>query len=605
MKKLPLLMSAGLLALCVGALGSSAAEEAAEQPGWVIEKNGVEVDMRSFGRQMADDMLANDGLISADAIELKAPRPTFDLTPPAARHHRRGNVQANDGTRDFVQTIDPFRPFVNFTQSETSIAVHGRDIVAGYNDSAGQVLEPVPPDSLRFTQRFLSGFATSNDGGRTWVSGSIPPTPGSATTLGDPSVDVDRRGDFYYATFALNADNEVIVQVNKSLDGGRTWSPGIVVQQDDFADKEWIAVGKDPFVRSRDNVYVTWTSLRNSPGNQLRFARSIDGGETWEAKTIFQGMSDPVPENPQRDVRFSNPYVDQITGALYVPFLHMGNRDKDYIRILISDDAGETFRLATFNIPDAPDPNLLPIVTPGTLADCGDNGGRRPVIHTGPDIGGRFGILPSYVQASRLIVQPALAARDGVVYLAWSASTSETFGDPESGANIFFMRSDDGGQTWTDPVQVNPTIGDNKRHVLPALTIGENPNDVYIAYYTQHADGTVDVDLASSHNRGATFPERRVRRISNESTTLPPTNTPLSPPDGPRYNTVNYDRLLRPCYSLGEYLSVREKNGVVHVLWANSRNSVTHPVNPLDPFSGQTHPQQDVLYQRVKRRKKR
>jgi hypothetical protein len=35
-------------------------------------------------------------------------------------------------------------------------------------------------------------------------------------------------------------------------------------------------------------------------------------------------------------------------------------------------------------------------------------------------------------------------------------------------------------------------------------------------------------------------------------------------------------------------------------LWGDARNSVTEPVNPLDPISGLTHSQQDVFFQEVK-----
>ena len=40
-----------------------------------------------------------------------------------------------------------------------------------------------------------------------------------------------------------------------------------------------------------------------------------------------------------------------------------------------------------------------------------------------------------------------------------------------------------------------------------------DPNSVHVAYYTQHGDETVDVDMASSHDVGNSFPgDRAVRR---------------------------------------------------------------------------------------------
>jgi hypothetical protein len=156
----------------------------------------------------------------------------------------------------------------------------------------------IAPGILGYKQVFLSGYSTSSDGGQTWTSSSMPPVPGRTFTLGDPSIGVDRNGNFYFSGLGFDAAGKFTIQVNKSTDGGRTFSPAVVVQQDDGGDKEWIAVGKDPFVPNRDNVYVTWTSFQ-ATGAQLRFGRSTDGGVTFATKTIFAPPADPNPQNPQ------------------------------------------------------------------------------------------------------------------------------------------------------------------------------------------------------------------------------------------------------------------------------------------------------------------
>jgi hypothetical protein len=116
---------------------------------------------------------------------------------------------------------------------------------------------------------------------------------------------------FYFATLGADASGVFTVQVNKSADGGTTWSDAVIVQRDDESDKEWLAVGPDPVKKSRDNVYVTWTSFQDA-ACELRFGRSIDGGATWTAKTIFVPTADPDPTHPQNCLQFSNPVVDQI-----------------------------------------------------------------------------------------------------------------------------------------------------------------------------------------------------------------------------------------------------------------------------------------------------
>jgi hypothetical protein len=103
--------------------------------------------------------------------------------------------------------------------------------------------------------------------------------------------------------------------------------------------------------------------------------------------------------------------------------------------------------------------------------------------------------------------------------------------------------------------------------------------------------------MANSQDGGTSFPPSRNVRMTSTSMNLPPSNIPLT--DAPDFLATNYIPAT-PCYSLGEYQSVTTGNGSVYTAWGDSRNLVTEPVNGLDPISGQTHPQQDVFFQKVK-----
>ena len=579
-----------LLVLWVVSAAFAPLASAQSNPNAVLHKNDMEIELRSDARILADEMAATGGLILADPASSSS---VFSLVPQV--QFRRGNIQVNDPALDFTQQFTGFRPFLHATQSETSLAAHGRNIVASYNSSAGMHLIQIDPVTLAFDRLQIGGFSTSTDGGKTFTSGFFPGVEGLPFTFGDPSIDVDSNGNFFFAQLGVDTNFNGTVQVNKSTDGGRTWGNAAVAAVDDGSDKEWLAVGPDPFHKSQNNVYVTWTSFQPT-GSELRFTKSTDGGQTWTSKTLFAPGPDPDPTHPQNFIQFSNPVVDSITGTLYIPFVHFSNADTDFIQLLVSRDGGNTFSFAAFNVPGALDPTLLPIVQPGEITDCG-GGGIRLVLHIGSNIGGgRFG-LARYVQSTRLIVQPGIAARAGVVYLAWNQSTSPFFGDPNGNSNIMFMRSDDGGKTWTSPLQVNPS-GD-PHHVHPSLTIDDDPQSVHIAFYTQHADGTIDVDMANSHDRGNSFAANRTVRITPSSMVLPPTNIPIPTASNP-FRTTNYDRNIVPCYALGEYLSARAANGQVYVEFGDTRNNITEPVDPLDPLSGQTHTQEDSFFQIVK-----
>jgi hypothetical protein len=594
-----------LLSATLAAMPAMLATEAVAQSGpptGFISKLGAEFDVRSGARVLRDEVL------SGQVILPDAGSPVSGGSTVPQVQLRGGNTQVNVNPNfDYIQIFAGFRPFVRFTQSEVSAAASGRNIVVTYNNSAGLHVIANPNGPGLITDRvLLSGYSVSNDGGQTWSSDFMPPSADGTQTFGDPSVGVDRHGVFYFANLAADQAHGT-VQVNKSTDGGKTWSAGVVVQEDDESDKEWLAIGPDPKNKNRDNVYVTWTSFQDE-ACELRLGRSTDGGASFTAKTIYVPTADPDPTRPQNCLQYSNPVVDPVTGVLYVPFLHFSNSDQDFIQMMISEDAGDTFHFATFNIPGAPDPTVMPVTQPGEFTECSatlDSHGHltslnlRLTVHAGPNAGGSVTGLPRYINASRMTLQPALAARNGTLYMAWSNSTSLVFGDPAGKSNILFMRSSDGGSTWSAPIQVNPTGTTDKQHVLPSLSIDTDPNDVHISYYTQHANETIDLDMANSRDGGSSFPSNRTVRVTSTSMNLPPTNIPIPSASQP-FATTNYDRQIQQCYALGEYQSVTSANGSVYVGWGDTRNTVTEPVNALDPISGQTHPQEDVFFQAVK-----
>jgi len=589
---------AALLALTAFCLATSAQVKPT-----VIVKNGYEFEIRSDTKIMLDDLAA-----SGRVIPLDEPTDGPGDHDGGGLLFRGGNIQVNDPLLDSIQIFPGFRPFVHSTQSETSVAAFGRTIVATYNTSAGMHLVPVP-GGLGFDRIQISGFSTSTDGGKTFTSGFFPGVQGIPFSFGDPSIDVDRHGNFYYAQLGQDVDGTGAITVNKSSDGVN-WNNAVVAALDDGSDKEWLAVGPDPRRTEQENVYVTWTSFQNT-GQQLRFAKSTDGGVTWTSKTIYAPSADPEPTHPQNSLSFSNPVVDRSNGRLYIPFAHFSNADTDFIQMLVSDDAGATFHFAKFHVKGAPDATLLPIVQPGELTECGATLvapktfalNLRLTLHAGADVGGSLTGLRRFVNSTRLIAQPAIAVRDGVVYLAWNTSTSPAFGDPNGTSKIMFMRSSDGGRHWDEPVQVS-TPGD-PHHVHPSLSISgdgedeEGGNEVHISYYTQHADGSLDLVMSTSDDGGKSFRADRTVEISSTPFALPPTNIPIPRKANP-FAVTNYDRTIQPCYAIGEYQSVKSTHGSVFVLWGDTRTTITEPVNPLDPLSGLTHPQEDVFFQLLK-----
>ena len=113
----------------------------------------------------------------------------------------------------------------------------------------------------------------------------------------------------------------------------------------------------------------------------------------------------------------------------------------------------------------------------------------------------------------------------------------------------------------------------------PALTLTQNGNRVWIAYYVQQLDEKLRTDLALLHIDGNQLRLDQTTGLSNTAFDLTPSNITLTPT-----LTTNFDRTDHPCYDIGEYMSVTghqrgvsSTDGVVSA-WGDNRNTWTGPV---------------------------
>src|SRR5262249_54204633 len=133
-----------------------------------------------------------------------------------------------------------------------------------------------------------------------------------------------------------------------------------------------------------------------------------------------------------------NPVVDTSNGKLYIPFLHFGDVDAHYIRVLASDDAGATFHFLNFNVPGVADPTAYPVIQPGVVNVCGiapsgveriefvlfEGLSQETPLQFAPNVTINF-----YKYITRLIIQPATVVLNNHLLIAFNVSTSATLGD--------------------------------------------------------------------------------------------------------------------------------------------------------------------------------
>jgi len=352
-------------------------------------------------------------------------------SPTGAAQHRAGspaapgnNVQMND---------DSYPPL---PQNETAVA---------YNTTAPRIAVAAAND-------YVSGgvvvMRTSN-GGQSWASTRITPQFFGTRDFcngGDPGVAYSRRdGAFYLSQLCFfRALPYSEVHVFKSVDDGRTWTPGRQaavaatnfvngqVDESIFNDKELIAVDNNPGSTHYGRIYVTYTKFHIQPDGfsdycplQLSYTDSIPTQNprltTWSHTAI-------QPDNPGGDGtgasanQHSDPVVER-NGTLDVGFVSENCNDSVDPHLLFqrSTDGGQTF------LPDA-----VQIDKAGQYADFDDG--------TGSDT-----IPPTHFRAPNT---PSLAysPRTGKLLFVYQNNVNR----PASAADISFQTSSDGGMTWSD-----------------------------------------------------------------------------------------------------------------------------------------------------------
>ena len=394
-------------------------------------------------------------------------------------------------------------------QNETTLAVRGNTICAGYNDSG--------PGGF-------SGLSRSPDLGSTWTD------QGGIGQSGDPVLAVHQAsGAFYYAELAFISGASAI-GVAKSIDDCTSFptmanaSPTTSAIPD-FQDKPWIAV--DNSGGARDGyVYVCWTRFVDFfPGpatsDEIFISRSTDGGATFVDEQIISPPTDSFPFGCHIDVGPS--------GEVYVTW---GDRNflADFpIRFRRSLDGALTWN-ATVQV------NTGPIRHPGIdrFVDCG-GGDFRPTLN------GDIRMLHQAWMAADTTGGPF----DGNIYIVWAHDPAGA----TDNSDVFFSRSTNGGLTWTPEVQIaGGTVTDQFE---PYVEVG-GQGAVSIAWYDRRNDTidnvNMDVYTTFSSDGGASL-------------------VPIS-----RLSDVSFPPIVFGCY-MGEYIAIAADASSFYYAWGDNRNT--------------------------------
>jgi hypothetical protein len=175
-----------------------------------------------------------------------------------------------------------------------------------YSNATSQHKTQVEPDTFAFgstivaaaqTGRFNDGgasnicWSTSTNGGGSWTNGCLPGITKHENAanpydrVSDPVVAYNAKDNIWMiSTLPLLEAGGVHgagVLTSRSLDGGLTWGPPVLVTQSNLGnpDKNWIVCDNTTTSPFYGRCYTEWDD--NGDGNRIYMSMSNDGGATW------------------------------------------------------------------------------------------------------------------------------------------------------------------------------------------------------------------------------------------------------------------------------------------------------------------------------------
>jgi hypothetical protein len=181
------------------------------------------------------------------------------------------------------------------TEVEPSAFSFGSTIVAAFQ--SGRFYEAGSSDIA---------FATSHDGGMTWLGGVLPGTTNIVAasnpfnSISDPAVAYDaKHGEWLISALPILFSGLAApaAVVSRSADG-YVWSDPVSVAPGQLAtDKDWIACDDWPASPYFGRCYVEWDSLAQN--GTIYMSASTDGGLTWSAPLATANGASGIGGEPQ------------------------------------------------------------------------------------------------------------------------------------------------------------------------------------------------------------------------------------------------------------------------------------------------------------------
>ncbi|GAB4201394.1 MAG: hypothetical protein Fur0023_05800 [Bacteroidia bacterium] len=302
----------------------------------------------------------------------------------------------------------------------------------------------------------------------------VGPFGGLNNSRADPSVVINKNGIF----FVNYVDKNYGQSISRSSDFGNTWiefqiapNPGTV------ADKNHLWVDNSTFKQdgalnpNKGNLYAAWTDFGGIFDNQIVLSRSNNDGLNWSNRIDISSSVNAGSHNQGVNIQTGPNGEVYACWAIY----DCWPCNESSIGFTKSYNGGLTW---------VPASRITSI-----------NGTRNNPLGGGKNM--RHNSFPVM----------SVNQQNGHIYITWTQQTQSNNSD------IYLIRSIDGGNNWSSPINVTPITGDQ---YLPWIACDEITNAIVVVYYDSRNfqnNNRVETFASISYDDGNTWWDYQISDI--------------------------------------------------------------------------------------------
>jgi len=376
---------------------------------------------------------------------------------PTTRVPRNVPLETYDNPPAPLQKIETsprmISQFGTFTSFQVNVDANGNNILGDAANECSISVDPTSQSKMTIAWRQFNnvasnfrqaGWAFTTDGGAHWT---FPGVLQNGVFRSDPVTNSDEIGQFFYLSLQSNVNLSFFCDdLWRSTNGGQTWVERSPDRGAGGGDKQWFTIDKTTGpghgfqYQSDDGI--------NCSGGGVQFQRSTDGGVTWQAPIVVPGGTD-----------LGTLDVDT-NGNLFI-----GGEGFSNFRCVRSSNAQFGGQTPTFD--------------------------RSTSVNMGGSLGSG-GINPAGLDGQLfLAIDHSGTATNNNIYMLASVVPPG-----RSTTDVMFVRSTDGGQTFSAPRRINDdAVNPNKWHWFGTLSVAPNGRIDSVWYDTRNAANNTDSQL--------------------------------------------------------------------------------------------------------------